>query len=406
VEHAVTDVTLDAIREARERLGEHVRRTPLLSRRLLSERVGATVHLKCEHLQRTGSFKLRGALNLISQLTPEEAARGVAAVSAGNHAQGVAVAAAERGIHARIFMPSGAPISKVLATRSYGADVELVDGGYAEASEVAHAWAAEHDATFIHPFDDPRVIAGQGTIALELLEQLPDVRTVIAPVGGGGLISGLAVALKALRPECAVIGVQAAGCNSLGPALDKGGPTYIDSAVTIADGIAVRRTGALTFDIIRQHLDELVVVEDEAISAAIVELVERGKQVIEPAAATTVAALDKLDLTGRGPVGCILTGGNIDPALLTELIHHGLSASGRYLSFWTMLPDRPGELTRFSQIVSDLRINVISIEHHRAGVMLPLGKARLDVVVQTRGRDQADELITQLEARGYEVWRR
>lgn len=396
-------VTLDDIRAARQRIADTIRSTPLLRKDTLAPIVGHQVHMKCEHLQRTGSFKLRGASNLIALLSDEERAAGVVAASAGNHAQGVAVAAAERGVRATIFMPEDATLSKVEATRGYGADVQLVGEHLTQSLAAAREWATEHEAVFVHPFDDPRVIAGQGTIGLEIVEQLPEVATVVVGIGGGGLASGIATAMRALRPACKLIGVQAAACPSYDAALRAGAPVTIDAQPTMADGIAVKQPGALTFGILRELLDEHVVVSEEQISSAILWSMERAKQVLEGAGATPLAALLGGMVQSDGPVVLVNGGGNIDPAALMTVIRHGLSANGRFLYLGTLLPDRPGELSRLLALLAKLRVNVLGVEHHREGVEMHVGETRVDLVLQTRNAQHVAEVEAALTDAGYSL---
>lgn len=398
---AAATVTLDDIRAAHERIADKVRVTPMLRKDTLAPIIGHPVYMKCEHLQRTGSFKLRGASNLIAMLDAGERAAGVVAASAGNHAQGVAVAAAERGVQATIFMPEDATLSKVEATRGYGADVQLVGEHLSQALTAAREWADKRGATFVHPFDDARVVAGQGTVGLEIFEQLPEVATVVVGIGGGGLASGIATALRALRPDCRIIGVQAAACASYAAARDAGGPVTIDALPTMADGMAVKQPGALTYEILRANLDDYVVVSEEQISSAILWSMERAKQVLEGAGATPLAALLGGHVQSDGPVVLVNGGGNIDPASLMTVIRHGLSTVGRYLYLGTLLPDRPGELSRLLSLLAQLRVNVLGVEHHREGVQIHVGETRVDLVLQTRNAEHVEEVERGLREAGY-----
>jgi threonine dehydratase len=398
---ADAQVTLDDIRAAQERIADSVRRTPLLPKETLTPFVGHRVYMKCEHLQRTGSFKLRGASNLMALLDDDERAAGVVAASAGNHAQGVAVAAAARGVRATIFMPEDATLSKVEATRRYGADVQLVGQHLTQSLAAARAWADERGAVFVHPFDDPRVIAGQGTVGLEIVEQLPEVATVVVGIGGGGLASGIAIALRELRPDCRLVGVQAAACPSYAAAVAAGGPVSVEAMPTMADGIAVKQPGALTYGILREHLDDHVEVSEGQISSAILWSMERAKQVLEGAGATPLAALLGGLVTSDGPLVLVNGGGNIDPATLMTVIRHGLSRAGRYLYLGTLLPDRPGELSRLLALLAKLRVNVLGVEHHREGVQIHVGETRVDLVLQTRNAEHVIEVEQALTDAGY-----
>jgi threonine dehydratase len=404
VTDVTTTITIDDIHAARERIGGLIRSTPMLRKPTLEPLVGSSpVFIKCEHLQRTGSFKLRGALNLVAQLDEQERARGVVAASAGNHAQGVAVAAGEHGVHATIFMPSDASLSKVEATRNYGAEVILEGANLGETLEAAHGFASERDAVFVHPFDDDRIIAGQGTLGLEVVEQLPDVATVVVPVGGGGLASGVAIALRALRPDCRIVAVQAAAYPSLRRSLDAGHPVPVGPAPTIADGIAVKQLGVRNFEILRALVDDVVEVEEEELSTAILWSMERAKQVLEGAGAASLAALLAGKVASDGPIALVVCGGNIDPANLVPVIRHGLTAVGRFLYLGTVIPDRPGELSRLLTLLADVRVNVLGVEHHREGVHLRLGETRVDLTLQTRNAEHVAEVEAALHAAGYSV---
>ena len=401
-----TGVTIDDLYAARERIAEDIRHTPMLRKPTLDGCVdGQPVFIKCEHLQRTGSFKLRGALNLIGQLTPEERASGVVAASAGNHAQGVAVAAAENDVEATIFMPQDASLAKVEATRNYGAHVVLEGANLTRTLEAAHAFATKRGAVFVHPFDDDRIIAGQGTLGLEVVEQLPDVATVVVPVGGGGLAAGVAVAVRALRPDCRIVAVQAAAFPSLRLSLEAGEPTVVPAVPTIADGIAVKQIGGRNFDILRACVDEVVEVTEEELSTAILWSMERAKQVLEGAGAAALAAVLAGKVQSDGPVALVVAGGNIDPANLVPVIRHGLTAVGRFLYLGTVIPDRPGELSRLLGLLADVRVNVLGVEHHREGVHLRIGETRVDLTLQTRNAEHVAEVEAALAEAGYPVLR-
>ena len=386
---ASTAPTLADVEAARVRIAGHVRLTPVYSSESLSRRAGRTVWLKAENLQRTGSFKIRGAVNKLSGLSDAHRAAGVIAASAGNHGQAVARAAREFGIRATVFMPQDAPMTKVDATRNYGAETVLAGAGFDEALTEALARASETGATFVHAFEDGAVIAGQGTIALELAAELPDAETFVVPVGGGGLAAGIGIALRALRPGVRLVGVQAG----------KGG------GGTIADGIAVKHPGELTMSILDELLDDLVHVEDEEISDAITLLLERTKLVVEGAGAASVAALLTGKVGGRGGVCALLSGGNIDPTTLISVMRHGLTLAGRYLVVRTRIPDRPGALVELLELVAAERGNVVSVEHHREGMAIHVAETGVEVTVATRDEDHCLQLCAALEGRGYAIAR-
>lgn len=391
---APTPAEIDA---ARARLGGVARVTPIYGSDTLARLAGRPVHLKAENLQRTGSFKIRGAYNVVSTLSAREWAAGVVAASAGNHGQAVAWAAREAGARATIFMPQDAPMSKVDATRGYGAEVELVGEMVDEAMAAARERAAETGAAFVHPFEDGRVIAGQATLGLELHEQLPeDVGVLAVPVGGGGLASGVALALRERRPGLRLVGVQAAACATL-----SGGP----AGFTIADGIAVKHPGELTRSILRDALDDVVTVSDEEIGAALLLLLERAKLVVEGAGAVGVAALLAGRLGGSGPAAVVLSGGNIDPTLLISVVRHGLGNAHRYLVLRSRVPDRPGELIKLLSLVADERVNVVSVEHHREGMALPLGETEVELTLVTRDEAHQEALLAAMRSWGYPAQR-
>jgi threonine dehydratase len=391
-----TAPTLADIEAARERLaGKGVRVTPLYVSETFARMTGRPVHLKAETLQRTGSFKIRGAVNKIESLSDAERKAGVVAASAGNHGQAVAWAAREAGIEATIFMPAETPMAKVEPTRNYGARAELEGATFEDALDAAVAYVEETGSTFIHPFEDPDVIAGQGTIGLELVEQLPELETVIVPIGGGGLSSGIGLALKALRPEVKIVGVQAAACAPLA-----GGTTL---GYTIAEGIAVKHPGELTTAILGDLLETVVTVTDEEISEAIVLLMERAKLVVEGAGAASVAALLGDRVPGDGPVAAILSGGNIDPTLLIQVMRHGLTLAGRYIVVRTRLPDRPGELIKLLSLFAEEHANVVSIEHHREGMDVPVTETEVEATLLTRNQEHCAAILEAMQARGYTV---
>jgi len=380
--------------------------TPMESSRYLADVLGAPVHLKCENLQRTGSYKIRGAFNRLSKLTDEEKSRGVVAASAGNHAQGVAFAARELGIKATIFMPVGVALPKLSATRDYGAEVILRGTTVTEPLLAAAEYARETGAILIPPFDHADVITGQGTLGLEILDQVPDLATVIVPIGGGGLISGVASALKqrAARDgrSIRVIGVQAENAAAYPPSIEADEVVSITIRPTIADGIAVATPGLLNFDIVRGAVDEIVTVSEDDTARALLVLLERAKLVVEPAGAVAVAAILAGKITATGPTVAILSGGNIDPLLMQRVISHGLAASGRYLTLRIMLPDRPGQLARISELLAEATANVIEVLHTRHGVGLQLTEVELDISVETRGPEHRQHVVDTLRAAGYD----
>ena len=396
-------VSLDDVYAAHEVLDGIIRRTPMEPCRPLEGKLGGPTWLKCENLQRAGAYKVRGALVRMSRLSPEERSRGVVAASAGNHAQGVAVAAGMLGIHATVFMPLGAPLPKVAATKGYGAKVQLVGTTVDESLVAAAEYAAETGAIFIHPFDHKDVIAGQGTVALEILEQVPDVKTIVAGIGGGGLISGIAVAAKALKPDIRVIGVQAAGAASMAASLSAGKPVRIDRLSTVADGIAVGRPGDVTFAHVNALVDDVVTVTDEDISRALLMLLERCKLVAEPAGSAAVAALLAGVAHAEPPVVAVLSGGNIDPLLMVKVIEHGLAAAGRYLRFTVRCVDRPGQLAELLTEIAAQGANVDDVEHQRHDPQLRLGEVEVSLSVETRGAEHSDRLLTALRNNGYTV---
>lgn len=365
---------------------------------------GADIYLKTENLQLTGSFKLRGAYYKISQLSDEEKARGVIACSAGNHAQGVALGATHNGIKSLICLPAGAPISKVEATKGYGAEVCLVPGVYDDAYAKAIELQQEHGYTFVHPFDDPKVIAGQGTIGLEILEQMPDVDSVIVPIGGGGLISGVAFAIKTLRPEIKVYGVQSSGAPSMAASLQEGRIQHLSNVSTIADGIAVKEPGINTFEMCNQYVDEVVTVSDDEIAAAILTLIEQQKLVAEGAGAVSVAAamFGKVPVEGRKTV-CLVSGGNIDVNTLSRVITRGLSKSGRNYTFIINLDDKPGQLSGVCNVIGEHNGNIISVSHERINTSTQINGCTIRIELETRDAKHIDELREALKNSGYKV---
>jgi threonine dehydratase len=396
-------VTPDEVEAARKVLADVVRVTPLEPNRPLSAMLGGPAWLKCEHLQRAGSFKIRGAYVRLSRLSDAERGRGVVAASAGNHGQGVALAASMLGLAATVFMPVGAPLPKVAATKGYGATVELDGDTVDDALAAAQAFADRTGAVFIHPFDHADVIAGQGTVGLEILEQCPDVRTIITGIGGGGLISGIALVAKAVDPTIRVIGVQAAGAAATQTSLMAGRPVRLASCATIADGIAVGRPGDLTFAHMSRFVDDVVTVTDEDISRALVMLMERGKLVVEPAGAVGVSALMSGLVVAPTPVVAVLSGGNIDPLLMIRVIDRGLAAAGRYLRLTVRCPDRPGQLAALLTLIGAHGANVDDVAHRRHDPRLRLGEVEVELSVETRGAEHSDQLLGAVRQAGYTV---
>ena len=391
---------------AREVVSRVARRTPMESSQFLAERLGVPVHLKCENLQRTGSYKLRGASNRIAALSDAERERGVVAASAGNHAQGVAYAARELGIRATIFMPVGVALPKLDATRAYGADVMLVGDSIGETIEAAEAFAAESGAVMIPPFDHPDVIAGQGTLGLEILEQAPAATTIVVPIGGGGLAAGIASAAKQQAAKegrpLRIVGVQAENAAPYIASLAAGEPRQVPVVPTIADGIAVYRPGELNFAIIRDTIDEVVTVTEDDIARALLVLLERAKLVVEPAGAVAVAAMMTGAVQSDGPVVAVLSGGNIDPLLMQRVVAHGLAASDRYLTISVGLPDRPGQLARVAALLAEANANVVEVLHTRHGSDMQISEVELRLSVETRGPEHRDAVVAVLRRAGYE----
>ena len=397
-------VTLADIEAARDVVADVAVVTPMEESRWLSALAGGLVSLKCENLQRTGSFKIRGAYVRISRLSEEERAHGVVAASAGNHAQGVALAATTLGIRSTVFMPEGAPIPKEKATRGYGADV-VFHGRYLEDSlAAAREFAERTGAVLIHPFDHSDVVAGQGTLGLEMLEQAPDVRTVLVPTGGGGLLAGVAVAIKAVRPDVRVIGVQAEGAAAYPGSLAAGHPVPLGSMTTMADGIAVGMPGEIPFAAIRDHVDEMLTVSEESLSRALLALLERAKVVVEPAGAAAVAAMLDHPTDFETPAVAVLSGGNIDPLLLGKVIRHGLASAGRYLYLRVCIPDLPGGLAALLAEVGEAGANVLEVAHERISPTLNLNEVEVRIQLETRGDAHAEQVMSRLRERGYKVF--
>ena len=396
-------LSLADIQAARERIGNAVYRTPCSRSEQLSQLTGLEVFLKLENLQMTGSFKERGALNRIAMLTPEEAARGVVAASAGNHAQGVAYHATRRGIRAVIVMPLTTPLVKVQATKGFGADVVLHGSNYDAACEEATRLCKSEGMTFIHPFDDPLVMAGQGTIGLEILEQVGNLEAVIAPIGGGGLLGGIACAVKELRPEVRVIGVQTSRLPSMQRAVREHHPVTLEASTTIADGIAVRRAGDYTFPVVERYVDEIVTVDEDEIASAILTLLEREKTLAEGAGAAALAALlqRRTSLPAFTKVAVLVCGGNIDVTLLSRIIERGLVQDGRMIRLRIHLLDKPGALTELTTIIAAHRVNIVDTLYNRAYYGVNLGDTAIDITMETRGREQVEEMLAALTEAGY-----
>jgi len=401
-----SSVPLADIEAAARRLDGVIRDLPLASARWLEEIVGGEVRLVTENLQRAGSFKIRGAYNRIAQLSDDEKARGVVAASAGNHAQGVALAAQRLGVHSVVFMPEGASIPKVEATRGYGAEVVLTGRTVDDAITAALEHADRTGAVVIHPYDNEDVVAGQGTVGLEILAKMPDVRTVVVCTGGGGLLAGVAEAIKSTHPDVNVVGVQAEGAAAYPPALQAGHPTRLTAMSTMADGIAVGMPGDVPFPIVRDLVDEIVTVSEDDLSRAVLRLIERSKLVVEPAGAAAVAALMAQPKRFETPVAAILSGGNVDPLVLLRIIRHGLVSAGRYLTLSVRLADRPGSLAGLLDDIQARHANVVDIEHHRDDAGLGVDEVEIVVHVETRGPEHCDALVEHLSVQGYAVTRR
>jgi threonine dehydratase len=394
-------VSLDDVLAARETLTGVVRRTPLESSRPLSELIGGPVHLKCENLQRAGSFKIRGAYFRMARLSDTEKAAGVVAASAGNHAQGVALAAQMLGIKAKVYMPLVAPIPKLMATRGYGAEIEQLGDTIDECLVAAHAYAEQTGAVLIHPFNHPDIVAGQGTVGLEILEQCPDVQTIVVGVGGGGLLAGIATVIRAERPEVRLIGVQAEKAAAYPPSLAAGRPVPLERMATMADGIAVGCPGDVPYSIVEALVDEFTTVSEEMLSRALLYLLERAKLVVEPAGAASVAAVMAQPELMRPPLVAVLSGGNIDPLLMLRVLRHGMAAAGRYLQFKVRVPDSPGSLSALLAMLADADANVLEVEHVRTNATLGLDEVEIAVQVETKGPPHIEQVLDLLRGRGY-----
>ncbi|MEU6277360.1 threonine ammonia-lyase [Streptomyces populi] len=396
-------VTLDDVRGAQKMLSGVARVTAMEGSRYLSRLVGAPVQFKCENLQRTGSFKLRGAYVRIAGLLPEERAAGVVAASAGNHAQGVALASSLLGVRSTVFMPNGAPLPKVAATRDYGAEVRLHGQVVDETLAAAQEYARRTGAVFIHPFDHPDIIAGQGTVGLEILEQCPEARTIVLGIGGGGLAAGVALAVKSLRPDIRIVGVQAEGAAAYPPSLAAGRPLSIDNPVTMADGIKVGRPGDVPFRLVEELVDEVRTVSENDLSSALLLCLERAKLVVEPAGASSVAALLSDPGSFEGPVVALLSGGNVDPLLMQRILRHGMAAGGRYLAVTLRLTDRPGALATLLGVLSVADANVLDVSHVRTDPRLGLTEVEVELHLETKGHEHCAEVNRALREAGYTV---
>ena len=392
-------VTLENIEAAAARLAGVIRELPVAGARWLDDRVGGRVHLITENLQRAGSFKIRGAYNRISLLTEEERGRGVVAASAGNHAQGVALAAQLLGVRATVFMPEGATIPKVQATLAYGADVRFAGSTIDEALMAAMAYGDETGAVLIHPFDHRDIVAGQGTLGLEILQKVPDVRTIVVCTGGGGLLAGIAMAVKSQRPDVRIVGVQARDAAAYPGSLAAGHPVALEHMSTMADGIAVGRPGAVPFAIVRDLVDDIETVTEDEISRAVLLLLERAKLLVEPAGAAATAAVLANPKSFEPPVAVVVSGGNVDSLLLMRIIRHGLAAAGRYLTVTVRVPDRPGSLARLLAEVKDLQANVLEVQHDRLDAGLGVDEVDIVVQVETRGHEHCEEVLDALAGR-------
>lgn len=391
-------VDLKMIQQAREFLKGKISETPIFT----ASRMGENVYIKMENLQKTGSFKIRGAYNKMANLTEEQAKKGVISCSAGNHAQGVALSATQLGIKSYICIPSVAPLSKVDATRGYGGEVIIVDGTFDDAQAKAYEIQEERDLTYVAPFDDPYVIAGQGTIGLEILEQLPDVKYIVVPIGGGGLISGISIAVKSLKPDVKIIGVEAENAASMRASLDENKKVTLTSSNTMADGIAVKTPGDLTLEIVKEYVDEVVTVSEEEIQKTILRLIEEGKTTAEGAGATSIAAIleEKYDFSD-GKVCAVLSGGNINVNTVSRIIKNGLFETGRMTEVATVIPDKPGELIRLLNIVKDLGANILTINQYSEAEEMDINSAVVRLVLETFNNDHKKQIYNALAEAGY-----
>lgn len=397
-------IKIQEVRAAAERLRGVIDPTPMEKSRNISRRVGIEVLLKCENLNRAGSFKIRGAYNRISKLSAEEKARGIVAASAGNHAQGVALAAQLLGIQSTVFMPEGASVPKLQATQAYGAVVKQQGRTIDDCIRAAKEMEKDTGAVFIPPFDHADIVAGQGTCGLEILDQCPEVKTVIVSLGGGGLLAGIAAVIKKLRPEVKIIGVQAEKAAAYPLSLEAGHPVSIKSMATMADGIAVGRPGKIPFEVIREKVDEVAVVSESQLSSALLFLLERSKLIVEPAGAAAVAYLMGCSPGEiQGPAVAVLSGGNIDPVLLMRIIRHGMAAAGRYMQLWVRVPDVPGNLAGLLADIAALDANVLEVEHTRIGSELLVDEVEISIEIETKGFIHRAEVLKVLKEKGYHI---
>ncbi len=396
-------VTLSDIEQARQAVAGVIIQIPIANARWLSELVGGPVYLVPENLQRAGSFKIRGAFNRLSRLTPAEKERGVVAASAGNHAQGVALAAQTLGIKSTVFMPIGATIPKVEATKGYGADVEFFGSSIDEALTAAQEFSDRTGAVLIHPFNHNDIVAGQGTLGLEILEKIPDVKTVVVCTGGGGLLAGVALAIKSINPDVRVIGVQAEEAAAYPRSLAAGTPIALTKMSTMADGIAVGRPGDIPFAIVQEYVDEIITVSENQLSYAALSVLERAKMVVEPSGAAATAAVMADPGHFEPPVAVVLSGGNVDSLLLLRIIRHGMAAGGRYLTLRVQVPDAPGSLASLLRVVQEMSGNVVEVDHNRVDPQLGVHEVEIDLQVETRGREHADALLATIREQGFEV---
>jgi len=391
------------VRGAAERIDGIIRDLPVQGARWLSDQVGGPVYLVPENLQRAGSFKIRGAYNRIAQLSDEERARGVVAASAGNHAQGVALAGQLLGVNVTVFMPVDASIPKIQATKGYGADVRFFGTTVDEALVEARKFSDETGAVLIHPFDHEHVVAGQGTLGLEILGKIPDVKTVVVCTGGGGLLAGVAYAIKQLKPDVRVIGVQAEGASTYPQSLEAGAPIVRERMNTMADGIAIARPGDVPFELVQQHVDEFRIVSEDELSRAVLMLLERAKLVVEPSGAAATAAVMQAPQDFEPPVAVTLSGGNVDSLVLLRIIRHGMAAAGRYLSISVHTPDFPGSLAGLLDVLKQHKANVVDVFHDRTDPRVSIGDVRIDIQMETRSAEQRDRILEALREAGYQL---
>jgi threonine dehydratase len=400
---AEINVTYEMIKEAELVLKDVVHHPPMQFSQTYTDICGQPVYLKPENLQKAGSYKIRGAFNKLRTLTPEEKKKGVLTASAGNHAQGLALAAKMTGIKATVFMPKTAPLAKVEATKGYGATVISTGNNFDETTREALAWQKEHQALFISPFNDDYIIAGQGTIAFEILHELPEVKTILVPIGGGGVISGISIAVKTSNPDVKIIGVQAAGSPALYNSFHKGVLSPVKTSDTIADGINIKEPVERTFNIIRKYVNDVVTVDDEEISEAMLYLLERSKLVVEPSGAVGLAALLNKRVIPEGPVVVLLSGGNVDIKMIDNIVQRGLVKSGRYLKFITMISDAPGGLYKLLGLLFESGASIINIEHDRLRSNLKIGQTEVEVSIETKNREHNEQIIAALTKSGYQV---